>query len=109
MSKRPHITQLLAQQVAEDVAQAADAPEDAVETTPAEPEAASEEPPKRKGGRPRKQREVANKQTVYLDQARYDALVEISEDHGRSIHSIILEGIDSMIGRPRKKWGQGDP
>ncbi|WP_082984903.1 hypothetical protein, partial [Methylobacterium platani] len=93
MSKRPNVAHLLAQQVAEDVAQAAAAPE------PAEPEAAAE-PVKRKPGRPRSQREVANKQTVYLDQARYDALLAISADHGRSIHSIILEGIDNMIGRP---------
>ncbi|WP_207767974.1 hypothetical protein [Methylobacterium frigidaeris] len=61
--------------------------------------------PRNKGGRPKKSREVANRQTVYLDQARYDALVATAHDHGRSIHSIIIEGIDVVIGRPRKRWG----
>ena len=96
MSKKPSVAQMLAQQVAEDVAQAAAEPE--------KPEA-PEPKPRKKGGRPKKSREVANRQTVYLDQARYDALVAIADDHNRSIHSIIIEGIDHIIGRPRKKWG----
>src|SRR5215210_881029 len=48
----------------------------------------------RRQGRPRGKRAVAARQTVYLDDARHAALVRIAEDRGRSIHSLIIEGID---------------
>ncbi|PJI55531.1 hypothetical protein CTI14_03985 [Methylobacterium radiotolerans] len=51
-------------------------------------------------GRPKGRRPVAARQTVYLDDARHAALVRIAEDRGRSIHSLILEGIDHVIGKP---------
>ncbi len=88
MSKKPPRTRLPGELPPLD-----DAPE------PAEPK------PRNKDGRPKKSREVANRQTVYLDQARYDQLVRIQKNRGRSIHSIILEGIDRMIVKERKRWG----
>ncbi|GJE14257.1 hypothetical protein [Methylobacterium longum] len=51
-------------------------------------------------GRPKGRRPVAARQTVYLDDARHAALARIAEDRGRSIHSLILEGIDYIIGKP---------
>lgn len=51
-------------------------------------------------GRPKGRRPVAARQTVYLDDARHAALARIAEDRGRSIHSLILEGIDHVIGKP---------
>lgn len=51
-------------------------------------------------GRPKGRRAVAARQTVYLDDARHAALARIAEDRGRSIHSLILEGIDHVIGKP---------
>ncbi|TFZ54928.1 hypothetical protein E4V01_24240 [Methylorubrum sp. Q1] len=60
-----------------------------------------------RGGRPRGRRSVAARQTVYLDEARHAALVRIAEDRGRSVHSLILEGIDAVIGKPaRPGWEQ---
>jgi hypothetical protein len=56
--------------------------------------------PARAVGRPKGRRAVAARQTVYLDDARHAALARIAEDRGRSIHSLILEGIDHVIGKP---------
>ncbi|GJE39068.1 hypothetical protein [Methylobacterium persicinum] len=58
-------------------------------------------------GRPKGRRPVASRQTVYLDERRHAALARIAEDRGRSIHSLILEGIDHVIGKPAAKgWEQ---
>ncbi|WP_157091620.1 hypothetical protein [Methylobacterium nodulans] len=57
---------------------------------------------KRKPGRPRVARQVASKQTVYLNDARHDALVEIAIAEERSMHSVILEAIDRYVARRRK-------
>lgn len=54
-------------------------------------------------GRPKGRRSVAARQTVYLDDARHAALARLAEDRGRSIHSLILEGIDHVIERPTAK------
>lgn len=62
--------------------------------------AAAEVTVPRTGGRPRGRRAVAARQTVYLDEARHAALIRIAEDRGRSVHSLILEGIDAVIGKP---------
>ncbi|QRE78275.1 hypothetical protein F1D61_33125 (plasmid) [Methylobacterium aquaticum] len=69
--------------------------------SPDEPASASqaEATPGRRG-RPRGRRPVAARQTVYLDEARHAALVRLAEDRGRSVHSLILEGIDAVIGKP---------
>lgn len=55
---------------------------------------------KRAGGRPRGRRPVAARQTVYLDEDRHAALSRLADGRGRSIHSLILEGIDAVIGKP---------
>lgn len=57
-------------------------------------------------GRPKGRRSVAARQTVYLDDARHAALARLAEDRGRSIHSLILEGIDYVIGKPTAKGWQ---
>lgn len=76
------------------------APIDADTTEPEAPTdpASTKRPP----GRPRGKREVAARQTVNLDPARYDALNRLAEDRGRSVHSLILEGIDHVIGKPQR-------
>jgi hypothetical protein len=38
--------------------------------------------------------------TLYLDARRHAALARLAEDRGRSIHSLIVEGIDHVIGKP---------
>ncbi|GEP12534.1 hypothetical protein [Methylobacterium gnaphalii] len=62
--------------------------------------AESEEAARRTGGRPKGKRAVAARQTVYLDEARHAALARLADDRGRSIHSLILEGIDRVIDKP---------
>lgn len=57
---------------------------------------------KSKGGRPKGKRDVAGRATVHLDAARLKALHELAEDRGRSVHSLIIEGIDAVIGKPTK-------
>ena len=51
-------------------------------------------------GRPKGHRAVAALQAVCLGDARHAALAWIAEDRGRSILSLILEGIDHAIGTP---------
>ncbi len=102
MTKKPTLAQTLALKAAAAVNEAQTAPEPVAAALPVpvpEPEAATEAP-KPKRGRPRGRREVASKQTVYLDEARYEALARIAEDRGRSLHSLILEGVDHVIGKP---------
>ena len=62
---------------------------------------------KRGRGRPKSKREVEARHTVYLDKARHNALARIAEDRGRSVHSLILEGIDHVIGKPQNPGWQG--
>ena len=57
-------------------------------------------------GRPRGKRPVEARQTIYLDKPRHEALSRIAEDRGRSVHSLILEGIDLIIGKPTKAGWQ---
>ncbi|MBK3398920.1 hypothetical protein HPY23_20780 [Methylobacterium sp. IF7SW-B2] len=61
-----------------------------------------------KRGRPRGRRDVASKQTLYLDADRYEALVRMAEDQGRSLHSLVLEGIDRVIGKPNAPGWKAD-
>jgi hypothetical protein len=51
-------------------------------------------------GRPKGRRPVEARLTLYLDAKRHAALVSMAEDRGRSIHSLILEGVDHVIGKP---------
>lgn len=113
MSRRPNVSQTLAmkaaaaaaREVEQDDADASLAPAPQVDAAPT-PQAAQEpkpaEPAERAKavGRPKGRRPVAARQTVYLDDARHAALARIAEDRGRSIHSLILEGIDHVIGKP---------
>ena len=92
-------------------AAAAVAAQDEEEATPvSEPEtrpmaAAALEHVAKATGRPKGRRAVAARQTVYLDDARHAALARLAEDRGRSIHSLIIEGIDHVIGKPvRAGW-----
>ena len=118
MSRRPNVSQTLAMKAAAAAAREVEQ-EDAtanLATVPqAEPEPAqlaqdsqpSEAADRAKAvGRPKGRRPVAARQTVYLDDARHAALARIAEDRGRSIHSLILEGIDHVIGKPTAKGWQ---
>lgn len=111
MSRRPNASQMLALKAAAAVA-AQDRDEEAAHQAEVAPMPASQPPPvsipadeKRSTGRPRGRRPVAARQTVYLDDARHAALVRLAEDRGRSVHSLIIEGIDHVIGKPvRSGW-----
>jgi hypothetical protein len=62
-------------------------------------------PLKRAPGRPKGKREVEARLTLYLDPRRHEALRRLAEDRGRSIHSLIIEGVDGIIGKPAiKAW-----
>ena len=63
-------------------------------------EPAATEPTTRARGRPKGRRHVEARLTLYLDETRHAALVRMAEDRGRSIHSLILEGVDHVIGKP---------
>src|SRR5271154_3933546 len=65
-----------------------------------EPAAIEPTPTNRARGRPRGRRQVDARLTLYLDEPRHAALVRMAEDSGRSIHSLILEGVDRVIGKP---------
>jgi hypothetical protein len=63
------------------------------------------ESPKPKRGRPKGARQPYNVQRVFLDESRYRALSRAAEDRGQSMHSLILQGIDAVTGRPvRSAW-----
>lgn len=121
MSRRPNASQVLALKAAAAVARDAeqDETEDSalLEAEPATAASPSAEVGALPGvadatagpkptGRPKGRRAVAARQTVYLDDARHAALARIAEDRGRSIHSLILEGIDHVIGKPTAKGWQ---
>jgi hypothetical protein len=72
--------------------------------------AAAEPAPRNKGGRPPgNKREVANRLTVCLDRARDEALKAIAADHERSVHSLVIEAIDRLIGRARAQTWRETP
>ena len=108
MTRRPSVSATLAMKAAAAAAAARDdEPEEAATEIPAAQAEPEEAPPPDPGpgpakaiGRPKGRRAVAARQTVYLDDARHAALARIAEDRGRSIHSLILEGIDHVIGKP---------
>ncbi len=110
MSRRPNASQALALKAA--AAAAAQSDEEMNPETEGEPQPPAQIDGVREGeggsrprGRPRGKRPVAARQTVYLDDARHAALARIAEDRGRSIHSLIIEGIDHVIGKPtRPGW-----
>ncbi|WP_158808433.1 hypothetical protein [Beijerinckia sp. L45] len=63
----------------------------------------------RKRGRPAGKRESVARQTIYLDEARHQALRRMAADQGRSIHSLMIEGIDRVIGKPVVKgWDDAE-
>jgi hypothetical protein len=132
MTRRPNVSQTLALKAAAAAAAVRDDDEQdeaeasLAETAPAhssepdettelvhEPEATAlksvddvQDPSPKSTGRPKGRRSVAARQTVYLDDARHAALARLAEDRGRSIHSLILEGIDHIIGKPTAKGWQ---
>ncbi|GEP12538.1 hypothetical protein MGN01_43830 [Methylobacterium gnaphalii] len=68
-------------------------------------EVTAEQPTKRPPGRPPgSRREVAARFTVRLDGSRYDALSQLADSEGRSLHSLMLEAIDDLM---RKRGGVG--
>jgi uncharacterized protein (DUF4415 family) len=77
----------------------------AAQSTPSELASAAA-PAKRGRGRPKSKRPVEARHTVYLDKPRHDALTRLAEDRGRSAHSLILEGIDHIIGKPQSPGWQ---
>lgn len=118
MSKRPSAAQAMAERAARlvDLAEESEAPSPtSPPPTAAPPPGGDEEqlitlPPaapsnvrKRKPGRPRRARQVASKQTVYLDEPRHDALVQIAIDDDRSMHAVILDALDKYIRAKAKR------
>jgi hypothetical protein len=95
--KRPNISTSLALKAA---AAAAQVEPEAGELGAQTVETRQDEAPHPARGRPRGKRPVAARQTVYLDEARHAALVRLAEDRGRSVHSLIIEGIDHVVGKP---------
>jgi hypothetical protein len=95
MARRPTAAHNLALRAAEAAAEPVEA------LAPVEEPVASAEPaPPRRGGRPKGRRPVEARFTIYLDAKRHAALVDMAHDRGRSIHSLIIEGIDHIIGKP---------
>ena len=123
MSRRPNVSQALAMKAAAAAAREVEQDDADASLAPASlPKAASQPAPLvedpqpaeaamaetrvKLAGRPKGRRPVAARQTVYLDDARHAALARIAEDRGRSIHSLILEGIDHVIGKPTTQGWQ---
>lgn len=101
MTKRPNVSQTLALKAAAAAVQAG--PHTAELDVQAEGRSDICRPAR---GRPRGKRPVAARQTVYLDEARHAALARIAEDRGRSVHSLIIEGIDHVVGKLTKAGWQ---
>ena len=100
MTRRPTASHALAMRAAaaasldvEEVVDPAPAP-----STPPAP--APPNPSTKRVGRPKGKRPVEARMTLYLDARRHAALARLAEDRGRSIHSLIVEGIDHVIGKP---------
>ena len=116
MSRRPNVSQTLAMKAAAAAAREVEqeegvanlsTPPEAEPAPPAQDSQPAETEDRAKAvGRPKGRRPVAARQTVYLDDARHAALARIAEDRGRSIHSLILEGIDHVIGKPSARGWQ---
>lgn len=109
MSRRPNLAETMARKAAAAVDMVEDDP--APSTEDVRHGVAPEEPSPHgtamvKGrGRPKGKREIDARMTVYLDAARHDALVRLAADRGRSVHSLILEGIDAITEKPAvKAW-----
>ena len=104
MTRRPSVSATLAMKAAAAAAAARDDEPEEITAPASEPEPHTQGEahplPAKAVGRPKGRRAVAARQTVYLDDARHAALARIAEDRGRSIHSLILEGIDHVIGKP---------
>jgi hypothetical protein len=104
MSRRPNLSETMARKAAAAVDMIEDEPAPAIEDVrqggaPSEAETQGGAPAKGRG-RPKGKRPVDARVTVYLDSARHAALVKIAADRGRSVHSLILEGIDAVTGKP---------
>ena len=96
MTRRPTVSHALAMQAAAAAAVDTDEVDEGAAVEKTEPKPSSPRSP----GRPRGRRPVEAKLTVYLDARRHAALVNMAVDRGRSIHSLILEGVDQVIGKP---------
>ncbi len=105
MTRRPTASHALAAAAAR--AASAPDPEDVAEEV-SPPVVESSAPPVERArgpGRPKGKREVEARLTLYLDARRHEALRRLAEDRGRSIHSLVIEGVDGVIGKPGiKAW-----
>jgi len=99
MSRRPNLSETMARKAAAAVDMIEEEPAPAAVVASQDQETASTAPAKGRG-RPKGKRPVDARVTVYLDGARHAALVKIAADRGRSVHSLILEGIDAVTGKP---------
>ncbi len=99
MSRRPNLAETMARKAAAAVDMVED-DEPAVPVTVANEDAPPSATQTKGRGRPKGKREIDARVTVYLDSARHAALVKIATDRGRSVHSLILEGIDAVTGKP---------
>jgi predicted HicB family RNase H-like nuclease len=64
------------------------------------PELSVSQPLKRSPGRPPGRKPIAARYTIRLDEARHEALQRISDERGRSLHSLVLEAIDDLLRKP---------
>jgi hypothetical protein len=102
MARRPTQSHALAMQAAKAVS---DLDDRADETLIIEAPTPITALPKRAPGRPKGRREVEARLTLYLDPRRHEALRRLADDRGRSIHSLVIEGVDGIIGKPAiKAW-----
>jgi len=99
MSRRPNLAETMARKAAAAV-DMVDDDEPAAPVTATNEDAHHSATPAKGRGRPKGKREIDARVTVYLDSARHAALVKIAADRGRSVHSLILEGIDAVTGKP---------
>lgn len=105
MSRRPNFAETMARKAAAAVEMIEDdGPSDIAPVANEDPHHHAESPAIGRGrGRPKGKREIDARVTVYLDSARHAALVKIAADRGRSVHSLILEGIDAVTEKPTTK------
>lgn len=100
MARRPSASETFARLAAQAVVEI-DQP---VAELPPEPPAKAEQgAPKPAKGRPKGRREVKAHITLYLNEARYDALKRLAEDTERSIHSLVIECLDTYLRKPATK------
>ena len=104
MSRRPSAAHALAEQAARAIAEIDNANELSLVESNLEP-APSSATAAAPRGRPKGKREVEARLTLYLDARRHEALRRLAADRGRSIHSLVIEAVDALTGKPvLKAW-----